>query len=131
MLLAEYILADLPYKSEHTELTVEAKTFILEYSWPGNFRELQNVLGQAAFLADNGPITRDMLVALCPVSSITNEEGANADREPRNFQEQETQLIRNALERTSGNISNAAKQLDIGRNTLYRKMKKYGINFQK
>jgi transcriptional regulator of acetoin/glycerol metabolism len=72
-----------------------------------------------------------MLVALCPVSSITNEEGANADREPRNFQEQETQLIKNALERTSGNISNAAKQLDIGRNTLYRKMKKYGINFQK
>ncbi|MFS0598252.1 sigma-54-dependent Fis family transcriptional regulator [Peribacillus frigoritolerans] len=131
LLLAEYILADLPYKSEHTELTVEAKTFILGYSWPGNFRELQNVLGQAAFLADKGPITRDMLVALCPVSSITNEEGAIADREPRNFQEQETQLIRNALERTGGNISNAAKQLDIGRNTLYRKMKKYGINFQK
>lgn len=131
LLLAEYILADLPYKSEHTELTVEAKTFILEYSWPGNFRELQNVLGQAVFLADKGPITRDLLVALCPVSSITNEEGAIADREPRNFQEQETQIIRNALERTSGNISNAAKQLDIGRNTLYRKMKKYGINFQK
>lgn len=96
-----------------------------------NFRELQNVLGQAAFLADNGPITRDLLVALCPVSSITHEEGANAVQEPRNFQEQETQLIRNTLERTNGNISNAAKQLDIGRNTLYRKMKKYGIKLQK
>lgn len=34
LLLAEYILVDLPYKSEHTELTDEAKTFILEYSWP-------------------------------------------------------------------------------------------------
>lgn len=131
LLLAEYILAELPYKNEHTELTDEAKTFISEYSWPGNFRELQNVMGQAAFLADNGPITRDLLVALCPFSSIIHEEGANADHEPRNFQEQETQLIRNALERTNGNISNAAKQLDIGRNTLYRKMKKYGIKFQK
>lgn len=131
LLLAEYILEGLAYKSEHTELTHEANTFILEYSWPGNFRELQNVLGQAAFLADNGPITRDLLEALCPVSSITLEEKANADREPRNFREQETKLIRNALERTNGNISNAAKQLDIGRNTLYRKMKKYGMNFQK
>ncbi|MGE7906540.1 sigma-54-dependent Fis family transcriptional regulator [Peribacillus sp. NPDC094092] len=131
LLLAESILVDLPYKSEHTELTDEAKAFILQYSWPGNFRELQNVLGQAAFLADNGPITRDLLVALCPVSSISHEEVANADQEPRNFQEQESLLIRNALERTNGNISKAAKQLDIGRNTLYRKMKKYGINYQK
>lgn len=74
LLLAEYILAEIPYKNEYTELTDDAKSFILEYYWPGNFRELQNVLGQAVFLADNGPITRGTLRALCPVST-TLEKG--------------------------------------------------------
>ncbi|MFF2587880.1 sigma-54-dependent Fis family transcriptional regulator [Peribacillus butanolivorans] len=127
LMLAEHVLSHLPYRNESTELTEDAKTFIFEYEWPGNFRELQNVLGQAAFLANQNPITKALLVSLCPVSSPSRNVEETKEQEPTSMLDQEIQLIKKALERTNGNISTAAKQLKIGRNTLYRKMRTYKI----
>ncbi|MDQ0219915.1 sigma-54-dependent Fis family transcriptional regulator [Peribacillus cavernae] len=126
LLLAEHILSQLPFKKEKAELTEDAKTFIVEYDWPGNFREMQNILQQAAFLADHNPITKALLVSLCPTSTKRKNE-ETTEQKPTSLLEQEIHLIKQTLERTNGNISYAAKQLNIGRNTLYRKMKMYNI----
>ncbi len=135
LMLAEEILLRLPFTNGTVELTEEAKRFITEYEWPGNFRQLQNVLQQAAFLSDRKPITGPILASLCPSSgkSINEEESSEqksmnlSEQEPMSLREQEINLIKQVLERTNGNISFAAKQLNIGRNTLYRKMKAYGV----
>lgn len=124
LLLAEHILSRLAFKKENTELTEDAKAFIEEYDWPGNFRQLHNVLQQAAFLADHNPITKTLLVSLCPDSTKSKKE---EETKPTSLLEQEIQLIKQTLDRSNGNISNAAKQLNIGRNTLYRKMKTHNI----
>jgi transcriptional regulator of acetoin/glycerol metabolism len=127
LLLAEYILSRVPFTKAKIELTEDAKTFITKYPWPGNFRQLQNVLQQAAFLANNQPITKSLLLSLCPTSAAQNREEQINKPELTSMREQEMILIKKALEHTNGNISQAAKQLNIGRNTLYRKLKAYNL----
>jgi sigma-54 dependent transcriptional regulator, acetoin dehydrogenase operon transcriptional activator AcoR len=128
VLLAEYILSRIPFKKEKTELTEDAKMFIKEYPWPGNFRQLHNVLQQATFMANQKPITRSLILSLCPLSSDTTcELEPTRMKEVKSLQEHEINLIKQVLEQTKGNISHAAKQLNIGRNTLYRKLKVYNI----
>jgi sigma-54 dependent transcriptional regulator, acetoin dehydrogenase operon transcriptional activator AcoR len=128
VLLAEYILSRIPFKKEETQLTEDAKKFIREYEWPGNFRQLQNVLQQATFMANQKQITREMLSSLCPISNTsTNESKQPEMTEAKSLQEHELNAIKQVLQQTKGNISHAAKQLNIGRNTLYRKLKAYNL----
>jgi sigma-54 dependent transcriptional regulator, acetoin dehydrogenase operon transcriptional activator AcoR len=128
VLLAEYVLSRIPFKNDETELTEDAKTFIREYEWPGNFRQLQNVLQQATFMANQEPITKSLLSSLCPFSGTSSIgiEHPNV-MEPKSLQEHEMNTIKQVLQQTKGNISHAAKQLNIGRNTLYRKLKAYNL----
>ncbi|HJV45088.1 MAG TPA: sigma-54-dependent Fis family transcriptional regulator [Bacillota bacterium] len=128
LLLAEYILSRIPFQKEKAGLTEDAKSFIKQYSWPGNFRQLQNTLHQAAFLANHHPITKSLLLSLCPtdLTMITEKEDRPKD-EPMSLQDHEITAIKQALEQTKGNISQAAKKLNISRNTLYRKLKDYQI----
>lgn len=128
VLLAGYILSRIPFKKEETELTEDAKTFIREYEWPGNFRQLQNVLQQATFMANQKQITKEMLTSICPISSnSTNEREQPEMTGAKSLQEHEVNAIKQVLQQTKGNISHAAKQLNIGRNTLYRKLKAYNL----
>ncbi|RID83004.1 sigma-54-dependent Fis family transcriptional regulator [Peribacillus asahii] len=127
LLLAEHILSQLPFKKENIELTEDAQTFITEYEWAGNFRQLQNVLQQAAFLANESRITKSLLLSLCPSPVKPIEKERTKSQKIMSLREHEIALIQQVLEQTNGNISRAAKQLDIGRNTLYRKMKEYGL----
>jgi transcriptional regulator of acetoin/glycerol metabolism len=127
LLLAEHILSRVPFKKEKTELTEDAKTFITEYEWPGNFRQLENVLQQAAFLANHNRITKSLLLSLCPSSTVQIREEKKRKQKLMSLREHEITLIKQALEQTNGNISRASKQLNIGRNTLYRKLKAYNL----
>lgn len=127
LLLAEHILSTLPFKKEKVELTEDAINFIVEYEWLGNFRQLKNILQQAAFLADHHRITKSLLLSLCPSVSLPNKEGQSGKGAILSLREHEILLIKQVLEQTKGNITRAAKLLKIGRNTLYRKMKEYQI----
>jgi len=127
LLLSEHILSRLYFTKDRTELTEDAKAFIMEYDWPGNFRQLQNVLQQAAFLANDRPITKSLLLSLCPTSMAQIREEKQSKQELVSMQQHEITLIKQALEQTNGNISHAAKRLNIGRNTLYRKLKAYNL----
>ncbi|MDW3193421.1 MAG: sigma-54 dependent transcriptional regulator [Cytophagales bacterium] len=83
-----------------------------EYEWPGNVRELQNTIEKMVIMGE----------AIDPVSAA-----ARLVQQEDNLYELEKEKIREILHRHSGNISRAAGELGIGRNTLYRKMKKYDL----
>lgn len=117
ILLAEHVLSKLSFLREKPILQDDARQFILNHSWSGNFRELQNVLQQAALLADEQPISKSLLQSICSphMESVAKENATS-------IKEHELQLIEQVLKQTNGNISRAAKVLNIGRNTLYRKL---------
>ncbi len=97
---------------------------LLERSgWPGNVRQLENTIQRLALLADDGPITleviesdkglREMLIGPAPVLSLRQNE---------------EDKIREALEAVGGNRLRAAKMLGISRATIFRKIKQYGLS---
>ena len=94
-----------------------AKEALLGHRWSGNIRELQNRLEKAVILADRDVIGAEDL-------EIRRSEGsAKPDLEAGD----EESMVREAMRRTGGNISSAAKMLGISRPTLYSKLKKYGL----
>ncbi|MGC5327146.1 sigma-54-dependent Fis family transcriptional regulator [Brevibacillus sp. SYSU BS000544] len=127
LMLADHIFAQLPFTKGKPVCTEDAKRFIQTYEWPGNFRQLYNVLQQAAFLAENKPITHSLLHTLCPTAPSSSPAKSQTQQEKMSIRDQEIALIKQALELHQGNITQAAKQLKIGRNTLYRKLKEYQL----
>lgn len=108
------------YKNEKINLSREALKQLEKYSWPGNIRELQHVIERAIIMADKQLLKPEDLF-------ITNEESIEDNSSTLNIEELEKNAIRKALKKHSGNLSNAAKELGLGRTTLYRKIEKYGI----
>ncbi|MDF2680814.1 MAG: sigma-54-dependent Fis family transcriptional regulator [Brevibacillus sp.] len=103
-------------------LTKEAQAMLTSYSWPGNVRELQGVLIQATFLTDDDEIDCEHIQL-----EGLEEESSLSEIGMMSLRETECQAIKKALYASRGNISQAAKLLQIGRNTLYRKMADYRI----
>ena len=122
-----FLFADLFIKHANKELNrnVEgldgkAKERIASYNWPGNLRELNNVMKRATLLATGRYI------------GVTELEQSMAHIQPQapttlHDEETELQRIEAALKAAGGNKSKAAQLLAVDRKTLYNKMKKYGI----
>lgn len=92
-----------------------------KYHWPGNIRELQHSIERAVILNDNGELLPgDFLLTIYEESNLEKNTTFN-------LEENEIQLIQQALKKHSGNISKAATDLGITRAALYRRMEKYGI----
>ncbi|MCY1209699.1 Acetoin catabolism regulatory protein [compost metagenome] len=84
------------------------------HSWPGNIRELANVIAVAAALCENGVIEPgDLPDALAPVSAAANPGEA---------------ALRAMLARCAGNVSEAARRLGVDRSTVHRQMRRYGLS---
>ena len=101
-------------------LDSKAKERIAAYNWPGNLRELNNVMKRATLLASGRYI------------GVTELEQSMAHIQPQapttlHDEETELQRIEAALKAAGGNKSKAAQLLAVDRKTLYNKMKKYGI----
>jgi two-component system response regulator AtoC len=103
---------------------------LLNYSWPGNARELENALERALVLSSGDALELSTL----PESiirggmSMTATDGAGEGLSIKvRTEELERRLIKIALEQTSGNRTKAAKILDIGHRTLLYKLKGYGL----
>jgi two-component system, NtrC family, response regulator AtoC len=111
-----------------TGVTAAAMRALVEYPWPGNVRELENVVERAMVLTD-GP---QLDVAQLPTLSAP---AARADGAPspldlsvkRRTEELERALIKEALERTRGNRTRAAKLLDLSHRALLYKIRDYGL----
>jgi DNA-binding NtrC family response regulator len=91
--------------------------------WPGNIRELRNVVTKAAVLAESNEISPADLTL--PVASEAPEDGAAASRDSSNLDSIEKRAILEALSATGGHQQKAAVRLGISRRTLNRKLKLY------
>ncbi len=104
--------------------TPEAQAALLRYSWPGNLREMRNVVTRAALLSEGNNDISEVQLDL-PVLSPTNQlHATNMALKPS--VDEELSRIREALQITGGNKSRAAQLLGIDRKTLYNKLKLYG-----
>ena len=102
-------------------LEKKAMDALKEYAWPGNIRELQHVIERSVILAESGSISNDDL-------QLTEQPATNfSDDDDLDLEELEKRHISRVLQKFEGNISHAARALKINRNTLYRKIEKYGL----
>ncbi|HEY0787019.1 MAG TPA: sigma-54 dependent transcriptional regulator [Thermoanaerobaculia bacterium] len=99
------------------ELTPAAAKVLMRYPWPGNIRELKNVLERAFLLCDGRTIGIDDLRFDLP----------SHEPEPRTLEQAERAHILHALEAAGGNVDAAAARLEIPRSTLYFKIKRHAI----
>jgi DNA-binding NtrC family response regulator len=104
-------------------LSPEAEESLQRYSWPGNIRELRNVLEHAVLLS-NGPLLRpsDLRFEVMPLPS------PSAGDEGLTLEQAERRHIERALRAEGGHVPAAAKRLGIPRSSLYHKLKRYGID---
>ena len=97
----------------------------MEYDWPGNIRELLNILERAAFVAET-KIDVEHLPAI--ESNLKVKKGTfKIPEEGINLDEVEKNLILDALEKTEGNKTKAAELLGLTRRRLYSMMDRFGI----
>ncbi|HEX3016130.1 MAG TPA: sigma 54-interacting transcriptional regulator, partial [Desulfobacteria bacterium] len=111
------------------QIAYGVKMLFHDYGWPGNVRELENIIERAISFCEGTTITLDEIPEY--LKQKQQLAGNNYDASDLNLRQLEEQAISEALSKFDYNISKVAQALGIGRNTLYRKMKEYGINGQK
>lgn len=121
--LSEAILEDLG--SQH-ELDGEAQALLLRHAWPGNIRELRNVLERATLLADHPRLgASDIQAALGTLAPLAQQAPQKTYKQA--CEDFERQLLSDTLAQCAGNVPEAARQLGLGRSTLYKKMVALGL----
>jgi DNA-binding NtrC family response regulator len=138
-LLAQYFLTgfDNKMKKNVTGFSDSVMKVFLNHSWPGNIRELENVIERTYVLCQGDTITTDHL----PAEIMIDETPRQSSDEPAIIQpvevaplspamtsENEVEQIIEALRRTAGNKAKAARLLGVDRSTLYRKISAYNID---
>lgn len=112
------------YQKQGMDIADETLQKLQQYSWQGNVRELQHALERAVIMADGMTLQPDdfLLHRQDRASSSQNQNVSTL-----NLEDMEKLAIKNAILKHDGNLSKAAKELGLGRTTLYRKMTKYGL----
>ena len=106
---------------KHLEgFTQKALGLLSTYHWPGNIRELRNVIERAVVIARGRMIGAEELTFLSPTATVCSLG-------PMTLEELEITHIKATLDACRGNISRTAKQLGVDRSTLMRKMKRYQL----
>jgi two-component system NtrC family response regulator len=124
-LLAEYFMQyfALKVKKQINVLSDEFVTKLEAYNWPGNIRELKNIIERAVILTDNNTLDESLL----PYEIQQNQVKAGSPISAFDLSSVEKLHIQRVLNHTHGNRAEAANLLNIGVATLYRKLKEYGL----
>jgi DNA-binding NtrC family response regulator len=123
IILAEHFLKEFSDKYEKQKLRFSgpATEKLLTYKWPGNIRELKHTIEKAVILSDSEIIHPENF-------GLGNNYGQTLEQlSAISIGEAEKKIIKASLERHKWNISEAARELNIGRQTLYRKIRNYGL----
>ena len=119
IILAEFFLKKytLKYGKPEIKINQQAHDKLLNYSWPGNIRELQHTIEKTVILSESNVMKADDLY-------LRNAQMPGNNYPVSTLEEMERKMIRQALEKNDGNFTAAAEDLGVTRQTLYNKMKK-------
>jgi DNA-binding NtrC family response regulator len=109
------------YRKRLTGFESGAMQMLLEHSWPGNVRELDHAIERAVLMAP-GPLVKPGDLGLRPTG-----QAAGGRLEDMSLEDVECFLIKKAMSRYDGNVSQAAKALGLSRSALYRRLQRYGL----
>ncbi len=117
-ILSEFFLRKFSHKYNKSDLRINQQSHdkLMKYFWPGNIRELQHTIEKAVILSESQVLKPDDFYLKPPVSTGNNNSFTT-------IEEMEKQMIRQAIEKNNGNLTAAAEQLGITRQTLYNKLK--------
>ncbi len=127
-LLIDHILGKVSAKigKEVLHVSDNATEFLMKYDYPGNVRELENIIESAAVLCEGNTITlEDIVNKLLSNAPIVQSDRPTMIKDAMSNVEKE--LIKDTLARADGDRGRTAVLLNMDRSTLWRKMKKYGL----
>lgn len=122
-LLVKHFMDTYGKKYKKPNMRIDATTInkLKRYNWPGNIRELQHAIERAIILSDENKLsTNDFLLQTSSATPSSEDDNLN-------LSEMEKRLILKALDKNSGNVTRAAKELGLDRLALYRRLQKYGL----
>ena len=120
--LAHHFLGKLnrKYRKTISGFSYEAQATLTHYAWPGNVREMNHAIERAVLMCNGNEILPVHLM-------LESNHSSQPDLESMSVEEMEKMLIRKALKRHKGNVTQAAKQLGLSRATFYRRLQDYGL----
>jgi PAS domain S-box-containing protein len=141
-LMADYFVTLHNSSSRNITISPEVYALFKHYEWPGNIRELENIIDRAVNITTKNQITLDDLPLSLQQNNALQTPGLSIHPAPHspsseNFverpasltgEDRRKMLLVNALQNCKGNVSEAAERLGVNRRTLYRRMEKYGID---
>ena len=107
------------YGKELLDISQEAAAKLTAHSFEGNIRELQNIMEKAVIMCDGGEILPEHLQIHVPQGQVRNVAST--------LEDMERAAIAEAIESCGGNLSMVAQRLGVTRQTLYNKIKRYGL----
>lgn len=109
------------YRRQIRGFETSALQLLFQYAWPGNVRELDHTMERAVLLA------RGARVSASELGLQPHARNASPSLDDMSLEEVEAVLVRKALARAAGNVSQAAEALGLSRGALYRRMEKHGL----
>lgn len=109
------------------ELAPDAVEALNQYAWPGNIRELRNVLERAVLLAGGGPLTRKDI----PFNPLPEAASHTPQPGDLTLEEMEKRFVEQVLREEGGRVESAARRLGIPRSSLYNKLKRWNVPLSK
>jgi Nif-specific regulatory protein len=128
-ILAEYYLEQFCQGAGRRppRLSEEARARLVSHNWPGNIRELRNLMERVALLGPNDQVeAADLPLLVRPIAADSEPAGPLPLTEATEFFQR--QHIRRAIDQAGGNMTEAARRLKLYRSNLYRKMRMLGMN---
>jgi len=110
------------YRKPHKKIAASTLKKMAKYPWPGNIRELQHAIERAIIMSEGNILMPDDFFFLVQKTDANTEASDNL-----NLDDVEKNVILKAVNKHSGNISKAAKELGLTRASLYRRLEKHGL----
>jgi two-component system response regulator AtoC len=128
-ILAEHFFASCrkEFARENMRLSDEAMEVLKQYDWPGNVRELKSLFAKVCLLEESDIILPEHIFKRLDITSQELHPVTAPSEAPMSLYDVERRLIRDAIRKSDGNMTKAAKLLNISYDTLRYRMKKYDI----
>lgn len=113
-----------------TDIETQAKDFLYSYDYPGNIRELKNIINRMVVLSENGIMNKDGIPKIYNIKK-SQTDSFNSFNEIKTFKEfkkqSESEYLEWILKRTGGNVAEAARKLNISSRQLFNKINEYEL----